>query len=200
MITRTILSLAVALLTVRAAIGQAPMIDDSQLYYVVVLTQEVPTPACQRLQAIVRDPAMQSVTRGTKLYPMTTGQQLYRLRYATSLPAAQAPTVALVRPDGGVLVKYSGPSIPPAVELAERLREYARADLAVRANQPIRYSLLDEAHQWRIPRVPIPDTIDIRPTLAPTIQIAPSAIVVVTVIVLAGGSLLAIVIALVIIR
>lgn len=143
--------------------------DDSRAYHLVTVTLDPPTPACVRLQAALRDPAVAPIASQTKRFDFKPTDAIYRTRYASALSATQAPILALVRWDGGVIYKTSGDAIPSPPQLAAELRRWAMADREV---DP---AAINQAGV--LPRFPdrprlIPDSV----TIAPQIRLPPGLV------------------------
>lgn len=163
------------------AFAQLPA-DDSGKYSIVVLTRDIPCRDCERLGEAINDADLLPIIASAKLFAFTPRSPIYQLRYADTISSADAPTIALVRPDGGVIYKASGPAIPPPAELAYQLRRFATLDRGM-AVQPQRFAGIDPIENS--PRVPtlrrpprfIPDTVVVRPTLSPTVNVAAPNIV-----------------------
>lgn len=143
--------------------------DDSRAYHLVTVTLDPPTPACVRLQQALRDPAVAPIASQTKRFDFKPTDAIYRTRYASALSAAQAPILALVRWDGGVIFKASGDAIPSPAKLAAELRRWAMADRQSDASTrtyPEASNLLPNR-----PRL-IPDSV----TISPQVQIPPGLV------------------------
>lgn len=138
---------------------QQPLPDDSDRYYVVIVTQDPPTVQCASLLRTIDSPALAKIRASTKVFRFTTRSVIYRERYAQQLPAAAAPLVALVRPDGGILYRASGSAIPDPVTLAQTLTAWAAANEQVASSHP----------DTQRPRI-FPD----RPRLIPDVNISPT--------------------------
>lgn len=169
--------------------------NDSGQYSIVVLTRDVPGRDCERLADALSHPDVAAIVASTKLFRFTPRSEIYRLRYADSLAATDAPTIALARPDGGVIYKVSGPNIPAPVELAYQLRRFASLDQGLNV-QPVKNDPIQQSGEYsqRRPRI-IPDTIVVKPTLSPTVNVAAPNIVFVViaglVLLVCAGALLA---------
>jgi hypothetical protein len=156
MLPRLALIIAIAL---TATIGHAETPpDDSAAYHLVVLLRDPPSPACASLESSLASPEVAAIAARTKTFRFTPTNPVYLASFASALPAAAAPTVALVRWDGGVLFKASGSAIPRGPALAAALRSAASADQATAARSAAS-NLLD-----RRPGL-IPDTVNIQPRL-----------------------------------
>jgi hypothetical protein len=156
MLPRLALIIAIAL---TATIGHAETPpDDSAAYHLVVLLRDPPSPACASLESSLASPEVAAIAARTKTFRFTPTNPVYLASFASALPAAAAPTVALVRWDGGVLFKASGSAIPRGPALAAALRSAASADQATAARSAAS-NLLD-----RRPGL-IPDTVTIQPRL-----------------------------------
>lgn len=166
-----ILILAVIVAIGSPAIAQLPA-DDSAKYSLVVLVRDIPCRDCERLGEAINHPDLLPIVAASKLFTFTPRSKIYQLRYADSISAADAPTIALVRPDGGVIYKASGPAIPPPAELASQLRRFATLDRRT-VVQPAKFSGIEstDSNVFRRPRF-IPDTVVVRPTLSPTVNVA----------------------------
>jgi hypothetical protein len=143
--------------------------DDSRAYHLVTVTLDPPTPACVRLQSALRDPAVAPIAAQTKRFDFKPTDAIYRTRYASALSAAQAPILALVRWDGGVIYKTSGDAIPSPPKLAAELRRWAMAD------RDVDPAAINQAGV--LPRFPdrprlIPDSV----TISPQINIPPGLV------------------------
>jgi hypothetical protein len=165
-----LLAAALALSTVAtpaSSTAQSPP-DDSQAFYLVTLTHPTPTPACNRLKSAMRHPAVARIASACKSFDFTTSDAIYRQRYAAALPPNQAPTVALVRHDGGVLYKASGANIPDGESLAAdltRMAALAQSQDSTVGNQTL---LPLRPDGWQAPNLRpnlIPDTVVIQPEI-----------------------------------
>ena len=159
MLPRLALIIAIALTASVGPIGHAETPpDDSAAYHLVVLLRDPPSPACASLESSLASPEVAAIAARTKTFRFTPTNPVYLPSFASALPAPPAPTVALVRWDGGVLFKASGNSIPRGPALAAALRSAASADQATAARSAAS-NLLD-----RRPGL-IPDTVTIQPRL-----------------------------------
>lgn len=130
MITRLIL---LAMLALTCATAKAQPLDDSKAYHLVVVTLPSPTQfGRELLNSLDTHPRLQAITKQCKTFRWTTATPIYRERYAASLPPTELPIVALVRSDGGVIWKSSGPVVMGDA-LADALVARAFADRS--ANQ-----------------------------------------------------------------
>jgi hypothetical protein len=104
--------------------------DDSRAYHLLILTRDPASPACAALTASLASPEVAAIAAKTKVFRFTPGDPVYAAHYAAAIPPDSAPSIALVRYDGGVIYKASGAAIPRGAALAAALRSAAAADRA----------------------------------------------------------------------
>ncbi len=198
------LVIAVAIVLLSRLVGFAQSVpasvpqDDSGKYSLVILTKDVPCHQCIQLQSTLNSPEVARIAVQCKVFRFTPSNTAYQLRYAGALPPSQAPTIALARPDGGVIYKASGSAIPDPATLAAALTKQATLDRSIN-RQPARYTMaFDWAREPVIerPRL-IPDTIIVKPSVNPTVNVAAPNIVFIVIVglilLLCAGGVLAIV-------
>lgn len=156
--------------TASIAAAQTPP-DDSRSYHLITITANPPTPACTRLAESLRHPDVARIAAATKRFDFRPTDAIYRSRYASVLPATEAPIIALVRWDGGVIYKASRGGIPSGANLAADLVRYAAADQSASNSAVARPASDDDPTRWPSlrPRL-IPDSV----TIAPEIQLPDS--------------------------
>lgn len=173
MASRLVIAVAIVLFLSAVGLAQSVPQNDSGKYSLIVLTKDVPCPTCINLQAALSSPEVARIAVQCKVFRFTPKNRIYQLRYSGALPPMEAPTIALVRPDGGVIYKASGSAIPGPAALAAALTKQATLDRSVTV-QPARYTM---SHDWsrepliQRPRL-IPDTVVVKPNIAPTINVA----------------------------
>jgi len=175
MAPKFLIAVVAAMCMTATSFAQSPAVppNDAAQYSIVVLTRDVPCQYCVRLQAIMTSPEVTAIAKNCKVFYFATTSPIYRTRYAGAIPPDQAPAILLVRPDGGVLYKASGPAIPDAKELAAAFTKQATLDRSL-TPQPPRHTM---SHDWsqepliERPRL-IPDTVVVRPVIAPTVNVA----------------------------
>lgn len=158
--------------------------DDSQAYHLVTVTVAPPSPAgAMLLDSLDRHPLLARIGADCKRFDFNAGDEIYKARYAAALPPNQVPVVALVRSDGGVIFKSSGPNCLQGDALAESLLKAGRADRAANP-RPIPAAVQPQREQYDCPdgncplppnrrpllpfdgsRIPqlIPDTVTVQP-------------------------------------
>lgn len=198
MASRTLIAVAIVLLSRVVGLAQSVPPDDSGKYSLVILTKDVPCHQCVQLQSIVNSPEVARIAVQCKVFRFTPSNTAYQLRYAGALPPSQAPTIALTRPDGGVIYKASGSAIPEPKVLAAALIKQATLDRSLTV-QPASYTM---AYDWsrepliQRPRL-IPDTIVVKPSINPTVNVAAPNVVFIgifgLILILCAGGVLAIV-------
>lgn len=163
-----LLTLAIVAACATIAAAQSPP-DDSGQYNLITVTADPPSPDCVRLQQTLAHPAVARIAAACKRFAFTPNHAIYKARYADALPPSQLPTVALVRYDGGVLYKASGPNIPAPDQLAGALTKMAAADQAQQGTRQSytpadAYGPLRPDGGW-LPNRPslIPDTVVVSP-------------------------------------
>jgi hypothetical protein len=182
MATRLLIAFAIGLFVSAVGRAQVPA-NDANKYSLIVVTKAVPCPQCIRLEQTLVSPEVARIANQCKVFRYAPNNEIYRLRYAGALPPSEAPTIALARPDGGVIYKASGSSIPEAKDLAAALTKQATLDRSI-AVQPQRYTML---HDWsrdgllQRPRV-IPDTVVVKPSINPTVNVAAPNIIFVVIV------------------
>lgn len=165
----TLLALAIVVICTSIASAQTPP-DDSGQYHLITVTATPPTPACVQLQQSLAHPAVARIAAACKRFDFTPNHEIYRARYATALPPSQLPIVALVRGDGGVLYKASGPNIPAPDTLAQSLTKMATLDQSQSVRQSYQpapaYGPMRPDGGW-LPNRPslIPDTVVVSPQI-----------------------------------
>lgn len=103
--------------------------EDAAAYHLITVTAPSPTPYGVRLvNDLEENPRVQAILRHCKTFNWTSATPIYRERYAAALPPTTLPIVALVRSDGGVIWKASGPNVPTGDALADALVARAYAD------------------------------------------------------------------------
>lgn len=159
--------------------------DDRSQYSFVVVHEDQPSATTHRLsQMFASDPQLAQLARSFTVHRFPASDALYRKRYASALPPNDLPALALVRPDGGVVYKASGTSIPAtSQELYADLVYYANLDLSLRTGGGQSWDARTQCpdgncpnvappQPWRQPFQPdgalrpdtwIPDSIDLRP-------------------------------------
>lgn len=126
MIGRTLLAFAL-LLTAATAYAGPP--EDAASFHLVTVTANPASPTGQQLlQDIDTHPQLSAIAGACKRFAWTTADPIYRARYAAALPPTSLPIVALIRSDGGVIYKASGPNIPQGDDLAATLTGRAYLD------------------------------------------------------------------------
>lgn len=156
-----IVAILLGLLAATTSPAQAPP-EDGDRYSIVIVDDSPPTAAGQRLAAMLDSPPLREIADACHRHVFTPTSPLYRERYAEAIPPTALPVFAVTRPDGGVIYKASGPSIPSADDLAKALTHRAREDQAAGSpdiNGPSRPYLRP------LDRV-IPDSINLQPTIA----------------------------------
>jgi len=169
---RIIIAVAMLLATSITGLAQLPP-NDSAKYSLVVLTRDIPCPQCVSLVESLSSPDVAPIVAQCNVFAFTPRSKIYQLRYADAISPDFAPTIALIRSDGGVIYKASGSAIPRDAQLAADLRKFASLDRQI-TRQPVRYSTANEITRdptFRRPRL-IPDTVVVRPTLSPTVNVA----------------------------
>jgi hypothetical protein len=197
MAPKLLIAIAAALCFAATGMAQSPRLppNDSAQYSIVILTRDVPCRDCERLADALSHPDVAAILRSTKLFSFTPRSAIYQLRYAETLASTEAPTIALVRSDGGVIYKASGPNIPEPVELAYQLRRFASLDQGL-VKQPVRNTSIGNGDEYasRRPRL-IPDTVVVQPKISPTVNVAAPNIVFIViaglVLLVCAGALLA---------
>ncbi|MEO9590892.1 hypothetical protein [Rhodopirellula bahusiensis] len=110
-------------------IASAGPTEDAAAYHLITVTAPNPTPYGVRLvQDIENHPRVQAISQHCKTFQWTSATPIYRERYAAALPPTTLPIVALVRSDGGVIWKASGPNVPTGDALADALVAWTYAD------------------------------------------------------------------------
>ncbi len=124
--------LAFAILAIAVSIASAQQLpDDSGKYHLIVVTSEFPMTADETLVANTEThPQLSAIRARCKSFVFKVNDPLYQSRYASALGITSLPKVALVRSDGGVLYKASGPATYDPDKLAADLMAAARADRA----------------------------------------------------------------------
>lgn len=185
MASRTLIAVAIVLFLSASGFAQSPSVpmNDSGKYTLIVLTKDVPCPDCISLQATMNSPEVAAIAAKSKVFRFTPRNRIYQARYAGALPPHEAPSIALVRPDGGVIFKVSGSAIPRPADLAAAMIKQATLDRSITV-QPARYTM---AYDWsrdpliERPRL-IPDTVVVKPSINPTVNVeAPNIIFIVIV-------------------
>jgi len=173
MASRLVIAVAIVLFLRAVGFAQSVPQNDGGKYSLIVLTKDVPCHQCINLQQTLVSPEVARIAVNCKVFRFTPKNRIYQLRYSGALPPQEAPTIALVRPDGGVIYKASGSAIPGPAALAAALTKQATLDRSLTV-QPPRYTM---AHDWsrepliQRPRL-IPDTVVVKPNIAPTINVA----------------------------
>lgn len=112
-----------------APVAMAGPTEDAASYHLLTITAPNPTLYGLRLlNDVETHPRVQAIARHCKTFKWTSATPIYRERYAAQLPPTTLPIVALVRSDGGVIWKASGPNVPTGDSLADALVARAYAD------------------------------------------------------------------------
>lgn len=190
--------IAIACICIAASVATAqPLPDDSGQYHLIVVTSELPMTADNTLVANTEThPQLSAIRERCKSFVFKVNDPLYQSRYASALGITSLPKIALVRSDGGVLYKASGPSTYDPDQLAADLMKAATADRAQNPrtvdgrnasadcptcpNQPSPRP--DRTPSWRpgvniTPQL-IPDTVNVNTdvTIPPTVYFGAAAI------------------------
>lgn len=161
-----LIGLLIASAAAPLAVAQSPP-DDSGAYHLITVSQAPATPQCVALEKALQSAAMQRIVGSCKTFRFDPSNTLYQERFAQALPAEDAPVVALARPDGGVIYKASGLSIPGAERLASELTRVAQVDQQSFGDR-LRPRLIPENR----PRL-IPDSV----VVAPNLNIPPTFVI-----------------------